>query len=92
MHRSNGGFDVADIRWAAGPRFVLGIPFADVNAIEFVYFGIDGLNGVHDVSLPRSSSMSRTNVCTLASRLSMWCRAIASGVIGKRGLPNSNVP
>src|SRR5207249_3880530 len=45
MHRSRGGFDAGNIHWAAGPRFVLGIPFADVNAFEFAYAGIYGLNG-----------------------------------------------
>ena len=49
----------------------------------------DWLNGVQADVLLRSSRMSRVKLWTLASRLSRWCRAIASGVIGSFGLPNS---
>ncbi len=44
MHRSSGGFDAGAMNWAAGPRFVLGLPFANNNAIEFAYMGIYGMN------------------------------------------------
>jgi hypothetical protein len=47
IHRTQNGFD-GNMDWGTGPRFVLGIPFGDCNAIEFAYFSIQGMNG--DVS------------------------------------------
>jgi hypothetical protein len=44
MHRSAGGFD-GSIDWAAGPRFVLGIPVGEATTVEFGYFGLYNMNG-----------------------------------------------
>ena len=44
MHRATGTADFGSSNWAAGPRFLLGIPLGESTAFEMGYFGIYGMN------------------------------------------------
>ena len=45
---------------------------------------------VHELSTLASSSINLSKLWILASRLSRWCRAIASRVMGSFGLPKAS--
>jgi hypothetical protein len=67
MHRSSGGFDAGAMNWAAGPRFVLGLPFADNNAIEFAYMGIYGMDASASAAAPVTISANGAGTNAVAT-------------------------